>query len=215
MLQVIEDIQADLSEGSLDERTIHKNPLHQFMKWLQEIEDLGVFPYPNAAMVSTASKNAAPSARVVLIKTYSNDGFVFYTNYGSRKGSDLNENPFAVLNFYWPIAEQQITITGSVKKVIDMEAEDYFRSRPRGSQIGAWASSQSDPVKSRAQLDELYEEYKEMFADQDVPRPQRWGGYRLIPSTYEFWMARQDRFHDRIRYTRDAEGKWVIQRIAP
>lgn len=130
MLQVIEDIQAALSEGGVDERTIHKNPLHQFMKWLQEIEDLSVFPYPNAAMISTASKDAVPSSRVVLIKTYSNDGFVFYTNHGSRKGSDLNENPMAVLNFYWPIAEQQITITGSVKKVIDREAEDYFRSRP-------------------------------------------------------------------------------------
>ena len=213
MLQVVEDIQAALSERRVDERTIHKDPLHQFMQWLQEIEAVGIFPYPNAAVVSTASKDAVPSSRVVLIKTYSSEGFVFYTNYGSRKGSDLNENPLAVLNFYWPIAEQQITITGSVKKIIEREAEDYFRSRPRESQISAWASLQSTPVKSRANLEAQFEEYEEKFSGLDVPKPVRWGGYRLIPETYEFWMAREDRFHDRIRYELK-EGEWHINRIA-
>jgi len=164
--------------------------------------------------LATADKNAQPSARIVLLKSFDEQGFVFYTNYDSRKGQDLAENAGACLLFYWSPLWRQVRIEGAVEKVSEAESDEYFHSRPLGSKLGAWASDQSQPVESREQLEKQFEEFNSKFAD-NVPRPVHWGGYRRRPDVIEFWQGRENRLHDRLQYTLQKDGGWLIERLAP
>jgi pyridoxamine 5'-phosphate oxidase len=164
--------------------------------------------------LATADGNGRPNARIVLLKSFDDQGFVFYTNYNSRKGQELTDNSRACLLFYWSTLWRQVRIEGAVEKVSDAESDEYFHSRPLGSKLGAWASDQSEPVESRAQLEKSFEEFSWKFAD-NVPRPTHWGGYRVKPEVIEFWQGRENRLHDRLRYTFQPDGSWLIDRLAP
>ena len=201
--------------AELDENSVNDDPLKEFGEWLNEAENSGLFNYPAAMTLSTASKKGIPSSRVVLLKEFGEEGFVFFTNYKSPKGIDLEDNPIAVMNFYWPVLEWQVNISGFVEKILESESNKYFNSRPRGSQIGAWASPQSELVKSREHLDKNYDQYSNLFQGKDVERPDNWGGYRLKPDKMEFWKARADRFHDRVQYVLIKNVGWEKHRVAP
>ena len=164
--------------------------------------------------LATADKDGQPSARIVLMKSFDEHGFVFYTNYSSRKSRELAGNPKACLMFYWSPLWRQVRIEGKVERVSEAESDEYFHSRPLGSKLGAWASDQSQPVENREQLEKRFEEFALKFAD-NVPRPPHWGGYRVKPDTIEFWQGRENRLHDRLRYTRPDDGSWLIERLAP
>jgi len=169
---------------------------------------------PEAAAVATATRDGSPSARMVLVKRFDERGFVFHTNYGSRKSDELEANPRAALLYYWDPLGRQVRIEGPVERIARAETAEYFRTRPRGAQIGAHASRQSRPIGSREELEAREAEVARVFADGEVPVPESWGGYRLVPETYEFWQHRDDRLHDRLRYRRDAGG-WTIERLQP
>ena len=164
--------------------------------------------------LATAAQDGSPCARIVLMKSFDDHGFVFYTNYNSRKGIELAENERACLLFYWSALWRQVRIEGAVEKVSEEESEQYFHSRPLGSKTGAWASNQSQPIENRAALEKRFEEFDLKFAD-NVPRPPHWGGYRVIPEVIEFWQGQENRLHDRLRYTAQNDGTWVIERLAP
>ncbi len=198
---------------SLSKSTVHNDPVKQFGKWYLEASDSNITD-PNAMTIATATSNGLPSARIVLLKEYSHAGFMFYTNYLSRKGRHLEENPYAALLFFWPELERQIRIEGMVEKVLPAVSEKYFNSRPRESQLGAWASQQSHLIENRKYLEQKYNEYKLRFIDNQIPRPEHWGGYLLKPSLFEFWQGRTSRLHDRIEYTFES-GSWQIARLAP
>ena len=169
----------------------------------------------NAMTLATADEQGRPSARVVLLKGLDQRGFIFYTNYNSRKGRELEQNPNAALVFYWPNLERQVTVAGEVARIPAAESDGYFSSRPRGSRIAAWASDQSQVVKDRAELEAKWESFEHRFPSQDVPRPEHWGGYVLAPTRLEFWQGRPNRLHDRFRYTRSTDGKWELERLSP
>jgi pyridoxamine 5'-phosphate oxidase len=193
--------------------------MDQFAAWLAEVVELGV-PEPNAMVLSTANANGQPSSRHVLLKGVGPDGFVFFTNYGSRKGRELAANPLASLCFPWFCIGRQVVVTGLVTKVTRQESDDYFASRPRTSQLGAWASAhQSDVVASREELDDAYAAVAAKYADVDaIPTPPFWGGFRLTPATVEFWQGRNARLHDRLRFRRPdggAAGPWIVDRLSP
>lgn len=164
--------------------------------------------------LATATKDGQPSARIVLLKSFDERGFVFFTNYHSRKGKDLAENPSACLLFYWPQVWRQVRIDGAVEKVSEKESADYFQTRPLGSRLGAWASNQSEVIENRDVLEENYAELEKRFGE-DVPCPPHWGGYRLRPIEIEFWQGRENRLHDRLRYRLRRDGTWLIERLAP
>lgn len=190
------------------------NPFQQFDKWFKAVQNKGI-KEPNAMIVSTVDANGQPDARVVLLKELIDDGFVFYTNFTSAKGNQLQVNPKVCLTFAWIEAEKQIRIKGVVEKYDEQKAEKYFQSRPKMSQIAAWASPQSKVIESREILETLYQEYDNLFAEQDVlPKPPIWGGYIVKPFTIEFWQGRKNRLHDRIRYTK-SDTNWVLERLAP
>jgi pyridoxamine 5'-phosphate oxidase len=190
------------------------DPVTQFAAWMAEAV-AAPLPEPTAMVLSTVSASGRPRARMVLLKGYAADGFVFYTNRTSRKASDLAEVPRACLLFPWHAMQRQVIIEGAVDALTPAESEPYFRSRPRGSQLGAWASRQSSVIGSRAELDERYAELARRWPEgTEVPMPDFWGGYRLIAETAEFWQGRTNRMHDRFRYRRDG-GRWVIERLAP
>jgi pyridoxamine 5'-phosphate oxidase len=190
------------------------DPIKQFTHWLQDAEQAAL-PLPNAMTIATANRQGKPSARMVLLKGVDARGFVFYTNYEGRKAQELKENPFAALVFYWLPLSRQVRVEGVVEVVSPGESDTYFASRPRGHQIEAHASMQSQVVKDRAFLEQQCEAVAAQFAGQDVPRPLHWGGYRLIPEVLEFWQEGEHRLHDRLRYRRDHAGLWVIERLAP
>jgi pyridoxamine 5'-phosphate oxidase len=169
----------------------------------------------NAMTLATADRQGRPSARTVLLKGLDERGFIFFTNYNSRKGNELEENPEAALVFYWPEQERQVCVAGRVSKVPVAESEAYFRTRPRGSQIGAWASDQSAAVRDRAELEHKWDEIEKRYPDKDVPCPAHWGGYVLHPTRLEFWQGRPNRLHDRFRYTRQPNDSWMIERLCP
>jgi len=201
-------------EPSLDEATIAGDPLVQFGRWMADVVAVPL-PEPTAMVLATVSASGRPRARTVLLKAYDADGFTFYTNRTSRKGTDLAEVPRACLLFPWHAIHRQVIIEGSVSALSVAQSEPYFRSRPRGSQLGAWASRQSSVIGSRAELDERYAELARRWPEgTDAPMPEFWGGYRVTPEVFEFWQGRANRLHDRLRYRRDGRG-WVIERLAP
>jgi len=198
-----------LSEGMLAD-----DPLVQFGRWMSDVV-AAPLPEPTAMVLATVSANGWPRARTVLLKAYDSSGFTFYTNRTSRKGTDLAEVPRACLLFPWHAIRRQVIIEGPVSALSVAQSEPYFRSRPRGSQLAAWASRQSSVIGSRADLDERYAALARRWPEgTEVPMPQFWGGYRVIPEVFEFWQGRANRMHDRLRYRRDG-GRWMIERLAP
>lgn len=190
------------------------DPLAQFRRWLDEAEAAGV-GMTDAMTLATADARGRPSARTVLLKGVDERGFLFFTNYGSRKGRELTANPHAALVFHWPQEpRRQVTATGLVERLTAKESEAYFRTRPLGSRLGAWASRQSEPVPDRAALEGAFAEAQERFGD-DPPLPPWWGGFVLNPVRVEFWQNRPNRLHDRFRYTREADSDWLLERLAP
>ncbi|MDX6499635.1 MAG: pyridoxamine 5-phosphate oxidase [Blastocatellia bacterium] len=201
--------------SALTKDHIDANPIRQFHTWLDEVRASGVSEQDAISMtLATAGKDSQPSARIVLLKSFDDRGFVFYTNYHSRKGKELNDNPRACLLFYWPQLWRQVRIEGGIEKVSTMESEAYFQSRPLGSRLGAWASNQSEVVDSREVLEARFAELEKRFGN-DVPRPEHWGGYRLKPSSIEFWQGRDNRLHDRLLYSLQEDGTWSIERLGP
>ncbi|HSY76238.1 MAG TPA: pyridoxamine 5'-phosphate oxidase [Bacteroidia bacterium] len=199
--------------GPLNELDVDKNPILQFEKWFALAMEQKVLEQ-NSFVLSTATKNGLPSARVVLLKGVDTKGFLFFTNYESRKGIELEENPFASMTFYWPTLHRQIRVEGIVEKVTEKESKEYFHSRPKASQAGAWVSPQSKPITSRTELDEKHAAFLKEHENKEIPGPEHWGGYRIIPKHLEFWQGRTNRLHDRIAYTLEKD-KWRIYRLAP
>ena len=198
----------------LDEREVDPNPINQFRRWFDEAKATGL-PLPEAMTLATSSSGSIPSARLVLLKQVDEEGFVFYTNYRSRKARDLDANPFAALVFYWAQLDYQVRIEGTVTRTSDAESDDYFQTRPRESQLGAIASPQSEVIAGREVLEKRFAELEESYAGKAIPRPEHWGGYRVKPERIEFWKARPGRLHDRLRYERQSDGTWRFVRLAP
>lgn len=209
------DLRESYTRGGLDESSIDPNPIVQFENWFRQALAANLRE-PNAMTLATATHDGRPSARIVLLKEVSESGFVFYTNYRSRKARDLQQNPWAALIFYWADLERQVRIEGSVEKIQRSQSESYFQSRPKGSRLGAWASHQSQPVKSRAQLEIRLRDLEARYATSDaIPIPEFWGGYLVRPEVVEFWQGRPNRLHDRIEYRRKGEDEWQFQRLSP
>lgn len=205
-------LRRDYGQRGLSEAEVSADPLAQFRQWFDEAVRAGVNE-PNAMVLATATPSGAPSARVVLLKGL-DEGFVFFTNYDSHKGRELEGNPQAALVFFWPELERQVRIEGQVVRTSELESDEYFQRRPRGSQLGAWASAQSDVVANRAALEASLETVTQRYADREVPRPAHWGGYRLNPRSIEFWQGRPSRLHDRLQYARSEQG-WNQVRLSP
>ena len=213
MKKDIADIRHDYQLKSLLEADVSPNPYNQFTAWWNQAIESRIDEV-NAMTLATASATGVPSARIVLLKSVDEEGFVFFTNYNSKKGNDLEENPKASLVFFWKELERQVRISGKVQKINADESDAYFNSRPEGSRIGAWASPQSSVIASRAIIEENITKYTQQFADGNIVRPPHWGGYIVIPSVIEFWQGRSNRLHDRIQYSLK-EGKWLIETLAP
>jgi pyridoxamine 5'-phosphate oxidase len=232
----IADNRREYSLAGLDRTDLAPEPLAQFTRWFDEalarrggsrLRRIGIALYDlwhallghapvdvNAMILATADGRGVPSARTVLLKGVSERGFTFFTNYDSRKGRELGENPHAALVFYWPSLERQVCVSGEVTKLPPDDSARYFATRPRGARLAAWASSQSTPIASRAVLEEQWRMVADRFRG-DVPLPPNWGGFVLAPHRIEFWQGRPDRLHDRFSYTREADGCWMIERLAP
>jgi len=209
----IADLRKSYEKAELSETASHADPLQQFDQWLKEAIDSQV-PEPNAMTLATVGADLRPTTRVVLIKGYDERGIVWYTNYNSQKGRQLAGNPFAALQFHWVELERVVRIEGLVEKVSEEESDAYFHSRPLDSRIGAWASPQSEVIDSRSVLVTNAARYGAQFLLQP-PRPPHWGGYRLKPDAWQFWQGRRSRLHDRLRYTLQAQGGWLRERLAP
>lgn len=206
-------LRQDYSGQSLDEASIQKDPLKQFEVWFHEAEKAGI-PEPNAMTLATAGIDFKPSARIVLLKGIEDGNFIFYTNYNSRKGKELLWNPYATLLFFWNELHRQVRIEGRVEKVSAAQSESYFKSRPVGSQLGAIVSPQSEVIADRNILDERLKQAAIEFTGREIPRPQHWGGYKVIPVNIEFWQGRTNRLHDRLLFTLVGD-QWKLERIAP
>ncbi len=201
------------SEG-LSRKDLHPSPFMQFEKWFRQAESAGLRE-PNAMTLATVSAEGQPSVRTVLLKYFDERGFVFFTNYHSRKARDIAANPRVALLFPWLDLHRQVRIEGLAEKVSTVESMKYFMSRPRESQLGAWVSNQSSPITSRQLLMMKFEEMKRKFSKGQIPLPDFWGGYRVVPHTFEFWQGRENRLHDRFEYRLQTDGSWLIQRLAP
>lgn len=209
----IEGLRTEFTRSVLDKAHLAPDPVVQFGAWLDQAIRADVHE-PNAMTLATCNAAGRPTARIVLCRGFDTRGFVFFTNYNSRKGQDLAENNAASLNFFWPELQRQLRIDGHVAKLTAEESDAYFASRPRGSQLGAWASMQSQVIASRAVLETDFKSEMDRFQKLDVERPPYWGGYRLAPASIEFWQGRESRLHDRLRYRRE-DGAWIIERLSP
>ncbi|MBI2730476.1 MAG: pyridoxamine 5'-phosphate oxidase [Sphingobacteriales bacterium] len=210
----IASIRKDYTQQTLSETDVYSEPFNQFTKWWNEAITSDIDEV-NAMTLATASPDGIPSARIVLLKGYDDKGFVFFTNYESFKAQQIAENPRATLLFFWKELERQVRITGIIEKVSAEESDDYFLSRPEGSKIGAWSSPQSHVIENREWLEERVREITKKFDGKTIERPANWGGYRVKPVTIEFWQGRSNRLHDRIQYTLEESGNWLIERLAP
>jgi pyridoxamine 5'-phosphate oxidase len=207
------DLRREYSLAGLREADCDADPIRQFARWFDEAGAANMIE-PNAATLATATLDGKPSARVVLVKLFDERGFMFFTNYDSRKGHELTANPQAALVWWWPELERQVRVEGSVERASPEESDAYHRSRPRGSQFGAWSSCQSEVISGREVLEQRLRELEAKYADVEVPRPPNWGGFRLKPAVIEFWQGRPNRLHDRIRYRLTATG-WIKERLSP
>ena len=198
----------------LDEKTVDRNPIELFRRWFEAAVNSDS-RLPESMTLATATPDGRPSARVVLLKKFDNDGFVFYTNYNSSKARQLEENPYAALVMYWTVLDRQVRVEGKVERVSPAQSDEYFRSRPRESQIGALASPQSEEIENRQVLERRFKDFDKFYRDRHVERPAHWGGYILKPERIEFWQNRSGRMHDRVLYERDSSGSWSIKRLAP
>ena len=207
-------IREQYQRAGLARTDLADDPIAQFERWYDDWS--GTDPYDSAAMVvATADQSGRPSARYVLLRSVDERGFVFYTNYDGGKGGQLHDNPRAALTFGWIELERQVRVEGHVERTSAQESDDYFSVRPRRSQLAAWASPQSEVIPDRALLDRRFAELEARYDGQEVPRPDRWGGYRVVPEVVEFWQGRPDRLHDRFRYRHQAGGGWIVERLGP
>ncbi len=210
----IAEIRKDYQLAALDEATAGDDPLIFFGKWLAEAEAAQISEV-NAMTLATVDAFSKPHARIVLLKGLDDQGFVFYTNYSSAKGAELDSHPFAALVFFWKELERQVRVEGAIIRASDAESDQYFNSRPEGSRLGAWASPQSQVIPTRDVLDDNYKKYQAKFDGTSIPRPEHWGGYKLIPASIEFWQGRSNRMHDRIAFKRTKVSVWEKNRLAP
>ncbi|HIK05739.1 MAG TPA: pyridoxamine 5'-phosphate oxidase [Trichormus sp. M33_DOE_039] len=214
MDRTIADLRKDYSLEGLSKNEVDPNPFIQFKKWFEQAL-AAQLPEPNAMTLATATRDGKPSARMVLLKDFDERGFVFFTNYNSRKGQELTANPQAALVFWWAELERQVRILGRVERVSEAESDYYFESRPANSRLGAWASEQSEVIPSREFLEQRMQELQIKYENQEIPRPPYWGGFRVIPNEIEFWQGRSSRLHDRLLYTSLEDGNWQIERLSP
>lgn len=209
-----DELRIQLMQKGLSRQDLQPDPIKLFEQWYAQTIEADI-PEPSAMSLATVAKDGQPWQRMVLLKVYDEQGFVFFTNYSSRKATHIAANSKVSLLFPWHALARQVKITGKATKISTAESLKYFTTRPRGSQIGAWASPQSQVITSRALLDNMYQEMKANFADGHIPLPTHWGGYRVAPDSLEFWQAREDRMHDRFLYRRDEAGAWFYERLAP
>lgn len=212
--RLVAEMRKEYMRQGLAEADLDANPFQQFRVWFEQALAAGL-PEPNAMALATATPDGQPSVRMVLIKGYDERGFVWYTNYESRKGDELAANPRAALVFYWAELERQVRIEGRVERTTGEESEAYFHSRPPGSQVGAAASHQSRVIPDRVSLERRAAALAAEYEGREIPRPVYWGGYRLVPTSIEFWQGRPDRLHDRLRYRRSEDGGWLVERLSP
>jgi len=202
-------------KSELSENSISDNPMELFQKWFYELEASETVEEPNAMTISTIGLDSYPKNRVVLLKKFTWEGFIFYTNYNSEKGKAIAENPHVCLSFFWNGLERQVIIKGMAEKIPKNLSDGYFESRPDGSKLGAWASNQSTVVQSREELNQSLRKFESKYKNKEIPRPEHWGGYIVKPISIEFWQGRPNRMHDRIRYTLQDNFDWKIERLAP
>ncbi|HEU4828713.1 MAG TPA: pyridoxamine 5'-phosphate oxidase [Gemmatimonadales bacterium] len=214
-MPTIAELRREYARSRLDERDLAADPFAMFASWFAQAVETAV-PEPNAMALATAAPNGTPSARIVLLKAVDQNGFVFFTDYRSRKATELSANPMAALVFYWHELERQVRVVGSVARIPGTESDAYYRTRPLGSRFGAWASEQSAVLSSRTELEERLASVEARHPDGDVPRPSHWGGFRVAPSEVEFWQGRESRLHDRLRYRRAGPDQpWIVERLSP
>ncbi len=210
----LSDLRREYTLAGLRKRDLLPDPIHQFKKWFDDAITSDVAE-PNAVTLATADCTGAPSSRTVLLKGVDERGFIFFTNYNSRKGHELTQNPRAALTVFWRELERQVCLTGTVEKVTDAESDAYFKSRPIGSRLAAWASRQSESIPNLKWLEDQLHSMRQKFPGDDIPRPPHWGGFVIAPVRIEFWQGRPNRLHDRMRYTRQRDGSWLIERLSP
>lgn len=210
----IGDIRTEYTLAGLRRKDLLADPMQQFKRWFEQAA-AAQLPEVNAMSIATVGTDGMPQVRTVLLKGFDVTGYVFYTNYASAKACEIEQNPQVSVLLPWLALERQVRISGAVEKVSQAESKNYFNTRPRGSQLGAWVSSQSEVIESRAVLEGLLEQTEEQFKGSEIPLPSNWGGYRIIPKSYEYWQGRANRLHDRFKYTLIAEGQWQINRLAP
>ena len=215
MQKDLSDYRKSYEKSELVEDAIPENPLELFQKWFYEIEATDSIDEPNAMTIATQGLDGYPKSRVVLMKKFTYEGFIFYTNYNSEKGRAIEKNPTVCLSFFWPTLERQVIVKGKAEKIAENLSDGYFESRPRGSQLGAWVSDQSKVVPSRAFLEDEMKKLEKQWEGKEVERPDYWGGYLVRPVSIEFWQGRPNRLHDRIRYTLQEDYNWKIERLAP
>ncbi|MBO6829786.1 pyridoxamine 5'-phosphate oxidase [Allomuricauda sp.] len=215
MQKDLSDYRKSYEKSELTETSIRENPMEQFQKWFHEVEASDGVDEPNAMTVSTIGLDGFPKSRVVLMKKFTFEGFIFYTNYRSEKGKAIAANPSVCLSFFWPNMERQVIIKGKAEKIAENLSDGYFESRPKGSQLGAVVSDQSEVVPSREHLEGKLKELEQEYEGKEVPRPDYWGGFLVRPVSIEFWQGRPNRLHDRIRYTLNEDFDWKIERLAP